>query len=155
MRFQFLLLLLIAMVCNNATAQKKKPASKAIIAQGICGSIVWKEGNLMPSPDKPTPQGTPVIRELFVYQLTNQAQVTMVEDVFYKDIKTKLIKTIKSDKNGKFCMNLPTGTYSIFSKEDKGLFANGFDGEMNIFPVEVKAKQQTKIIFEINYKAVY
>ena len=154
MKFSILAFLLL-ISCNNSFAQKKKPSKKQAIPQGICGTVLWKEGNLMPSPDRPMPQGTPVVREIFIYQLTNQAQVTMIDDVFYKDLKTKLVKSIKSDKSGKFCIALPTGTYSIFSKEEKGLFANSFDGEMNIFPVEVKAKQQIKISFDINYKAVY
>ncbi len=130
-------------------------ASNETINQGICGSIVWKSGNLMPSPNREPVKAKPVQRELFVYDLTNSEQATL-QDGFYKAVVTTLIKSVKSDSEGKFCLDLPEGKYSLFVKEgNKGLYANQFDGDGNIFPVKVGKDKLSIIVFTIDYQAVY
>ena len=130
-------------------------ASNETINQGICGSIVWKSGNLMPSPDSQVPKPKGVQRELFVYELTSTEQATL-QNGFYKAIVTNLIKSVKSDADGKFCLALPEGKYSLFVKEgDKGLYANQFDGDGNIFPVKVTKDNLSMIVFTIDYQANY
>ncbi len=125
------------------------------VQQGICGSIVWKSGNLMPSPDQEVPKPKAVQRELFVYELTNSEQATL-QNGFYKAVVTNLVKSVKSDTEGKFCLELPEGKYSLFVKEgDKGLYANQFDGDGNIFPVKVTKNNLSMIIFTIDYQANY
>lgn len=129
--------------------------SSETLNQGICGSIVWKTGNLMPSPTQKMPKPKAVQRELFVYELTNTQQVTS-QNGFYKSIVTGLIKSVKSDADGKFCLALPEGKYSLFVKEgEKGLFANQFDAEGNIFPVKVSKDNLSMIVFTIDYQANY
>ena len=129
--------------------------SEKDIQQGICGSIVWKSGNYMPSPDHETPKAKPVQRELLVYELTNISEATL-QDGFYTAILKSKIQSIKSDIAGKFCLDLPEGEYSLFVKEgDKGLYANSFDGKGNIFPVKVSKDKVSIIVFTIDYQAVY
>ena len=123
--------------------------------QGICGSIVWKSGNLMPSPNREPVKAKPLQRELFVYELTNSQQATL-QDGFYRAVVTTLIKSVKSDAEGKFCLALPEGKYSLFVKEDnKGLYANQFDGDGNIFPVKVEKGNLSIIVFTVDYQANY
>ena len=130
-------------------------ASNESVNQGICGSIVWKSGNLMPSPNHEVPKPKPVQRELFVYELTNAEQATL-QNGFYKAIVTKLIKSVNSDAEGKFCLSLPEGKYSLFVKEgDRGLYANQFDAESNIFPVKITKDNISMIVFTIDYQANY
>ena len=130
-------------------------ASNETINQGICGSIVWKSGNLMPSPDHEVPKPKGVQRKLFVYELTNSEQATL-QNGFYKGIVTNLIKSVKSDAEGKFCLALPEGKYSLFVKEgEKGLYANQFDGDGNIFPVKITKDNLSMIVFTIDYQANY
>jgi hypothetical protein len=130
-------------------------ASNETPNQGICGSIIWKSGNLMPSPDHEVPKPKAVQRELFVYELANTQQATL-QNGFYKAIVTNLVKSIKSDAEGKFCLALPEGKYSLFVKEgDKGLYANQFDGDGNIFPVKVTKDNLSMIVFTIDYQANY
>jgi uncharacterized protein YfaS (alpha-2-macroglobulin family) len=125
------------------------------IQQGICGSIFWKSGNYMPSPNRETPKAKSIQRELLVYELTNISEATL-QDGFYTAIVKSKIKSIKSDAEGKFCLNLPEGDYSLFVKEgDKGLYANSFDGAGNIFPVKVNKDKVSIIVFTIDYQAVY
>ena len=129
--------------------------SNDTINQGICGSIVWKSGNLMPSSDHKVPKPKPVQRELFVYELTNSEQATL-QNGFYKAIVTNLVKSVKSDAEGKFCLELKEGKYSLFVKEgDKGLYANQFDGEGNIFPVKITKDNLSMIVLTIDYQANY
>jgi hypothetical protein len=129
--------------------------SEKEIVQGVCGSIVWKSGNLMPSPDREPVKAKPVQRELFVYELTNIAEATL-QDGFYTAIVKSKIKSVKSDINGKFCLDLPEGNYSLFVKEgDKGLYANSFDGQGNIFPVKVGKDKVSIVMFTIDYQAAY
>ncbi|MFN3378833.1 MAG: carboxypeptidase regulatory-like domain-containing protein, partial [Runella zeae] len=75
--------------------------------------------------------------------------------VFYKNIQTKLIKKVKSDKKGNFCVGLAPGYYSVFVKEDKGLYANLFDDAMNLNPIHISQGKWEKQDLEINYQAVY
>lgn len=125
------------------------------IQQGICGSIVWKSGNMMPSPDREMPKSKFVQRELCVYEITNISEATL-QNGFYTAITKSKIKSVKSDAEGKFCLDLPEGEYSLFVKEgDKGLYANSFDGKGNIFPVKVSKDKVSIIVFTIDYQAVY
>ena len=129
--------------------------SEKDIQQGICGSIVWKSGNLMPSPDREPIKAKPVQRELLVYELTNISEATL-QDGFYTAIVKSKIKSVKSDVAGKFCLDLPEGEYSLFVKEgDKGLYANSFDGKGNIFPVKVSKDKVSIVVFTIDYQAAY
>lgn len=125
------------------------------IQQGVCGSIIWKSGNLMPSPDREAIKAKPIQRELCVYELTNIAEAT-VQNGFYTAIAKSKIKSVKSDAEGKFCLDLPEGEYSLFVKEgDKGLYANSFDGKGNIFPVKVSKDKVSIIVFTVDYQAAY
>ena len=129
--------------------------SEKDIQQGICGSIIWKSGNLMPSPDREPIKAKPVQRELLVYELTNISEATL-QDGFYTAIVKSKIKSVKSDVAGKFCLDLPEGEYSLFVKEgDKGLYANSFDGKGNIFPVKVSKDKVSIVVFTIDYQAAY
>ena len=123
--------------------------------QGICGSIVWKSGNLMPSPDHEVPKPKGVQRELFVYELTSSEQATL-QNGFYKAVVTNLVKSVKSDAEGKFCLALSEGKYSLFVKEgNKGLYANQFDKEGYIFPIKITKDNLSMIVFTIDYQANY
>jgi hypothetical protein len=129
--------------------------SEKDLQQGVCGSIFWKSGNYMPSPDREMPKAKPVQRELLVYELTNISEATL-QDGFYTAITKSKVKNIQSDAEGKFCLDLPEGEYSLFVKEgNKGLYANSFDGKGNIFPVKVSKDKVSIVVFTIEYEAVY
>jgi hypothetical protein len=123
--------------------------------QGIQGKVVLRTGNHMPGPGKRLPPPTQAaIREIQVYPLTNLSQVT-ANGSFYTHIQTKQVAKVVSGPDGRFRLFLPPGKYSLLSKEAEGLFANRFDGQNNIFPVEVKAGQLTEVEFIIDYNASY
>ncbi|WP_242921291.1 carboxypeptidase regulatory-like domain-containing protein [Pontibacter liquoris] len=141
----------------NAGAAQAASQKQAPIEQGIKGQVLWVAGNQMPSPDAPQSSGRRGIqRTVYIYELTNASQTTTTAGVFHTNIQTRLVTQVATDANGNFAVSLKPGKYSLFTKEEeKGLFANQFDGEMNIFPVEVQRGQVTSVEFLINYNASY
>lgn len=151
---KFKLILVITLFClSRCSAQLKEGLFS--VKQGITGRVLWKEGNQMPSPDRPAgSNGIPVERELAVYKLTRLNE-TETNGPFFTHIKTELVAKVKSTKTGYFEIALPPGKYSLFSVEPKGLFASITDGNQHIYPVEVKEGSVSPVVFVINYKASY
>jgi hypothetical protein len=136
-----------------ACAQK---ATRSAKGQGICGTVSEKRGNHMPSPDSPPSKGHPVEREILIFPLLNISQIEVGDNGFIKSVgAVKPIETVKSDKAGKFCVSLPVGRYSVVVREPKGLYANLFDAQNNIFPVTVKKGKQETVSVEITHQAVF
>jgi hypothetical protein len=148
-----LLILIVTSIFSTVFAQKKRTAHK----QGIEGVVIWKAGNLQPSPDAPTPtnQGTPISREIWIVALTNTQKTPANEEGFYPKLNQKVIARVVSDKNGKFRVRLKPGYYSIFTKEKQGFWANQLDDANNIYPVKVERNRFEKINFVIDYQATY
>jgi len=129
------------------------------IKQGILGTVVVREGNFMPAPDragklKANKKGKTANRELLIYELTNLTQVK-ANGTFYSQIQTKPVAKVTAGADGIFQVFLKPGRYSVFSQEPQGLYANQFDGNGNIFPVEVVADRLTLVEFVIDYNASY
>lgn len=122
--------------------------------QGLCGKVTWTSGNQMPGPGLKSSKALGIVREIYIYEATTTAQTSQQEG-FYSAIQTKLVKKIKSKKNGSFSVKLPPGTYSVFTKEAKGLWANTFDGQGIINPVTVSPKNYTELTLNVNYEAAY
>jgi hypothetical protein len=123
------------------------------IDQGITGKVLWREGDHMPGPGN-TPRSVGVAKEVLIYELTKTGQAVQ-NGQFFTDIKTNLVQKVTSDANGNFQVSLNPGTYSIFTKEAEGFFANIFDGEDNIFPITVDSGRVTRVSIVVDYKAVY
>jgi len=159
----FVLLGLVLGVFHMASAQKPKPhkATKQQtmpVKQGICGTVLEKRGNHMPSPDDPRPagDGQPVVREVLIFPLLNASQVDMGENGFINSVRqAKSVKTVKSDKAGNFCVSLPAGRYSVVVRDPKGLYANLSDTQNNIFPVTVETGKKQTVTVTISHSAVF
>jgi len=127
--------------------------------QGILGEVRWVEGNLMPMIGDSTyaerSKGKPVEREIYIYKATRLEDVSSSGDTFYTSISTDLVGKVRSGKDGTFSIKLSPGTYSLFVKEEKGFFANRFDGNNYINPVTVQANKFTDVQILVNYKAYY
>lgn len=134
--------------------------SKDSIRQGIRGKVIWLEGNMMPTvtEDNSTIKSReekPIERTVYIYELTSGEQVEEIESGFYTNIETKLVKKVKTGKDGHFQAALKPGQYSLLVKEPQGLYANLYDGKGNINPVTVKKDSVSRIIIKVDYKAVY
>jgi hypothetical protein len=138
-----LIIVLLLMACG-AYAQK----------QGIKGKVIWIEGDQMPGPGKTLGKGKGVSREVYVYKATTMQQAKQSAG-FFSDLQTELVAKIVSKDDGSFCVNLPVGEYSVFTKEPEGLFANLFDDQARINVVKVDKKKFTEMTFKINYQAAY
>ncbi|GAB2522624.1 hypothetical protein [Spirosoma aerophilum] len=155
-----LCLVLFLNVSLSVSAQKapRRKAAKAVTKQGICGVVREKRGNFMPSPDSPrqSPDGSPVVRYVLIFPLLNKSQVEEGENGFISSVgNVKPVKTVKSGKDGKFCVTLPVGQYTVMVREPKGLYANLFDGQNNIFPVRVQKNKPVSITVDITHQAVF
>lgn len=145
--------LLFLSLTISACAQKSFRSGRT---QGICGTVLEKRGNHMPSPDSPPSKGHPVEREILVFPLLNRSQIEAGDNGFIKSVGAiKPVETVKSDEAGKFCVSLPAGRYSIVVREPKGLYANLFDAQNNIFPVTVEKGKQETISVDITHQAVF
>ena len=122
--------------------------------QGLSGYIYLQRGNQMPSPGRVVSKGKGISREIFIYEPTNINQVTGSSPMFYH-INTRLIAQTKSDTAGRYSVNLPTGAYSVFIKEDGKFFAAESNGTGILNPVQVGPDHITEKNFTINNKAVY
>lgn len=123
--------------------------------QGIKGKVEWISGNQMPGPDKVPGKPLPIVREIHIYEPTSPEQTASQGGLFYSGITTRLVKIIKSRKDGSFCVKLPPGEYSLFVKEDKGLFANKFDSQNRIHCITVEKGKFTTLNIVVNYEAAY
>lgn len=124
--------------------------------EGIEGYVYKVSGNQMPSPDikRPAPKG--IKTTIYIYELTNIKQVKSDNrSSLYSAISSKLVKTIESNSKGYFKASLPAGKYSVFTKEGDLFYANLFDQDNNIAPVEVLRKKRTKIEIKMDHGAVY
>lgn len=156
----FILGLLVLISTLTACAQKRtrQKVTKPIAFQGICGTVVEKRGNYMPSPDapRPNPGGTPVEREVLIFPVLNRSRVDATDNGFIQSVRgVKPVKTVESGKDGKFCVSLPVGQYSVVVQEPKGLYANLFDNQNNIFPVRVEPGRKAQVTVEISHQAVF
>ncbi len=152
--------LLVLCFSLTACAQKHtaRKAAKTGIKQGICGIVVVKRGNYMPGPGsaRPNPDGLPAEREVLIFPLLNMSQVEAGENGFINSVgDAKPIQTVKSGKDGKFCVSLPVGQYSVLVREPKGLYANLSDTHNNIFPVSVLKNRTITVTVAITHQAVF
>ena len=122
--------------------------------QGVNGQVFWIYGDQMPGPEKRANPMQGVVREIHVYELTTLADVDQGNG-FFKKVYTRFVASTLSKEDGTFKIKLPPGKYSLFVKEEKGLYANLFDSDKNISPITVKPKQYSWMTITIDYEATY
>lgn len=154
--------LLFFLLLASTLAYAQKPhsarARKAAVKEGICGTVVEKRGNHMPGPGSPRPNagGTPVVREVFIFKRLSMNEVDPGENGFINSVRdAKPVKTVMSGKDGKFCVSVPAGHYSVLVRESKGLYANLSDSQNNINPVRVEKGKKAQVTVEITHEAVF
>jgi hypothetical protein len=122
--------------------------------QGLNGQVFWVSGNQMPGPEAVLSPNQGAVREILIYELTSFSDVTQVGP-FFRDIKTKLVASVTSNPDGTFKIKLMPGTYSVFTREKNGLYANLFDDKNNINPVSIKSGKYAWKTITIDYEAAY
>jgi hypothetical protein len=157
---KLLVLFLLIITSTLACAQKPRSARARKVAgtEGICGTVVEKRGNHMPGPGSPRPNagGTPVVREVLIFKRLAMNEVDAGENGFINSVRhAKPVKTVMSGKDGKFCVSVPAGHYSVLVREPKGLYANLSDSQNNINPVRVEKGKRAQVTVEITHEAVF
>lgn len=124
--------------------------------QGIVGTVIWKSGNHMPTTSgKPRGKTTYTQRTVYAFPKMALDEVEQ-EGHFFINLPKEPIAKIQTNEQGRFRIELPTGTYSLFVEEKPGKFyANHFEDQGIIHPIQVRegAFAETEII--IDYQAAY
>ena len=108
----------------------------------------------MPGPGRKPAEPKPISREIYIYNPVTRSQ-TKYENGLYTEINAPLVAKATSSADGTFEVKLPPGKYSVFVKEEGGLFANLLDGEGRINVIEVKTNEFSQATLKVNYKAFY
>jgi hypothetical protein len=149
--FIFFLLPFLSINCISVKSQIKNK-----IQQGIDGYVYLQSGNRMPSPEISLHPQTGISTTIFVYEITNQKDAVRINNSpFYSQINKKIIATVQSDTTGFFSLQLPVGNYSLFLKVNNQFYANLFDVNNNIQPVQVEQNKISHCIIYQNASAVY
>jgi len=122
--------------------------------EGIQGQVFWVSGNQMPGPGKAIPPQLGVTREIVVYKAATLQDVEQ-KDLFFTSVKTELVTKVVSKSDGTFKIKLPPGRYSVFTQEQKGLFANIIDQNGCVSCVEVRPKKYSWVAITVDYEAAY
>jgi hypothetical protein len=88
-----------------------------------------------------------------VYELTQRDQVVANGSLF-NNIKTHIVAKTQSNQDGHYEIALQVGRYSVFVEEAGQLYANNFDGQGNINPVEVKKGSVTTLNLTVSNNTV-
>jgi len=126
------------------------------IKQGIWGNVWLWEGDFMPGPGAASRgKVTAVRREVLIYEPTPLKVLEPSTGTEFTKVKSKLVKKVKSCKNGFYQVSLPPGRYSVFVKQGSSLYANWFDGEAYVLPVTVVKDSVTKFQIDVTSGATY
>ena len=129
----------------------KHNEKKVTITEGIWGTLIQMEGNLMPqyNPKKST-KTFPIQREILFYEYTTKEGVNRKYDYIY-EVYTKLIATTTSDKEGFFELKLVSGKYSVFVKEKNYLYPVRRDEDGGISTITIPSSKVRDAFFVLDY----
>jgi hypothetical protein len=126
------------------------------LKQGIRGTVKEETGNRMPGPGRELPPPQAVQTTVYVYEPTNLSQVDQAgTSPLYNAIRSRLVDSVMTDKEGNFEVSLKPGNYSVFVQTRGKYFANSFDAKNNIAPVTVEAGKVSEVNIVINDRATY
>ena len=135
------------------------------VAQGIYGRVLFWEGDFMPTYPEDDSGGEvyPVMREVCIFEavLHDDVEWTYREITpgyfsnLAANIPSAFVTIVRSDRNGYFEAELPTGRYSLFVREGGYYYANLVDGAGYVFTIEVKEDEAAEVQFDITYMATY
>lgn len=162
------IILLLTVACDNEPTNSLSTGlddNLTGITQGICGTVLFWEGDFMPTYPEDDSGGRiyPVERDVCIFEavLHHDVQWDYVEIEpgnyvhLATDVPAVLVKVVRSSGSGYFEAELPAGMYSIFVREDGYYYANLVGGEGYVHPAEVREGEATEVDFDITYMATY
>jgi hypothetical protein len=121
---------------NTQTETQQEKAQRK--TQGVSGTVTRVTGNQMPSigENRQRSKPQPVKTSVWVFSGRIPAKGTSLSITEAKQ-NFKLVTQVKTDKNGKFFVKLPTGEYTIFAQYGDDLYLNSFLGDGSFKTVQV------------------
>jgi hypothetical protein len=142
--------------CHWGHAQKS--AKKKVNFVSLCGKVTELKGNHMPDPDAPQTThetaGTGVQRMVYFFAPASTG-TGATGTGFFKKVDAIFIKKVKTDTQGNYCIRLPKGSYSVFTKEAEGFYANKTDGEGILNPVLITTAKPANFDLVISHQASF
>ena len=138
---------------NNESELREHNAKKVSISTGGFGTLIQREGNCMPIVDSNECRWFPISNTIQIYSYTTLDNV-FGDGPFFTAVNTKLLEEIKPDNEGFFQFKLDTGKYSVFIVENGAFYANSYNGQRGINPIEIVQDSVTNIDMVLDY-AVY
>lgn len=142
-------ILILSIIISGCVAQRHTN-----IDQGVKGFVLEVKGNQMPGKNKSVSPGEPVSCMVYAFPLQKLNEVTVTDNVFYEFMASP-VDSSQSKKDGSYALRLPAGDYSIVIKEKGQYYANSFDGDGNINPVQISQNEIVELNILINYMAEY
>lgn len=144
----------------NSVTDETGDQYEITISQGVWGVVKFWEGNHMPGvvgEESSSGTITPVSRNIRIYRSTTQSENETIglSSAFYGNINSELIAIAYSDQNGFYQAELPVGKYSVFTEEDEGLYANIYDTDFVINPVDVENAAVSRLDIDVTYRATF
>ncbi len=145
---------------NNIEALLKHNQEKINLSEGLAGTVINIEGNCMPmivveGEGENTCLRYPVRRVIHIHEYTCRNNSEHLQGGFHTNVETVLIAKVESDAEGFFQAELPPGKYSLFISEENMLYANLWDGQGGVQPVEVREGEVSVAILEISHSATF
>jgi hypothetical protein len=151
-----LVLLFCFFVANYTFGQTYKKKKTTFFT--LCGKVTELRGNYMPDPDAPQKAqqttGTGVQREVYFFAPASSGE-GQTESGCFKKVNAIFIKKVKTDVQGNYCIRLPKGSYSVFTKEAEGFFANKSDADGILNPVQINTNMPANYNLVISNKATF
>ena len=146
---------------SGAEPQNRSTASP-VLSQGIRGTVLFWHGFFV-LPDDYRQYRMPVERELRIYELAtldpNDVDIVSIdgnEGNFFSAVHTGLVAVVRSEcREGRFEIELPPGTYSVFAVEAGEFYARNLTPGGEINPVQVRLSTFADIEFDITYGATW
>ncbi|BAZ39348.1 hypothetical protein NIES4101_53000 [Calothrix sp. NIES-4101] len=132
-------------VPKNSNSANTQPRLQSGQTQGVSGTVVRVTGNQMPSvgENRQRSKPQPVKTNVWVFSGRIPAKGTRVSVTEAKQ-NFKLVTQVKTDKNGKFFVKLPSGEYTIFAQYGNDLYLNSFLGDGSFKSVQVNEGKITE-----------
>lgn len=132
-----------------------------IFAVGICASLCFasceKKGTVDPKKSPTITQGVygytsndqnPIVTDVYVYEYTKtsdfETRYLSLNDFPINNMPKAFVAKTTSDKDGFYEISLQPGKYSLFLLNGDMLYANSFDSENGICPIEVSKSSLVK-----------
>ncbi|MGB3180130.1 MAG: hypothetical protein WBB45_01990 [Cyclobacteriaceae bacterium] len=150
----FCLFTILAIGCQSSAGSSAGDSDQTAI-QGISGILLVRKGNFMPSPEEnPKDRGTekPVAGQVYVYKAMSVSDAGT--GPYYTSLGDPML-ILEANDQGKFEKEMAPGTYSLFIKTEKGLYANSFNGQGLIRPITVEEGKMTEVRLIQDSQAAY